>query len=66
LVDAGAAILIPENQLDPASLTAQIASILGNPEAALHMSQAALSAGAPDATDRLVALVEALAKKETA
>ena len=65
LVDAGAAIMIPENQLDPASLTAQIASILGNPGAALHMSQAAMSIGAPDATERLVALVEALAKKES-
>lgn len=65
LVDAGAAILIPENRFDVASLTAQIVSILSNPEAALQMSQAATAAGIPDATDRLVALVEALATKET-
>lgn len=65
LVEAGAAILVPESALDVESLTAQIASVLENPQAALQMSLAALSMGAPDATDRLVELVETLAKKET-
>lgn len=64
LVEAGAAILIPENALDAASLTAQMAAVLTNPDAAMHMSQAALAAGAPDATDRLVALVEDLAEQD--
>lgn len=63
LVDAGGAILIPESALDVASLTAQITSVLSNPQAAHQMSLAALSAGVPDATDRLVALVEQLAEE---
>ena len=66
LVEAGAAIMIPENALDVAALTAQITAVLTDPAAALHMSQAALAAGAPDATERLAALVEDLAPKETA
>lgn len=65
LVDAGAAILIPEPALDATSLCAQIATVLGTPAAALHMSQAATQHGMPDATDRLKALVRALAEKET-
>jgi len=65
LVDAGAAILIPENMLDPASLTAQISAVLSQPGAALQMSLAALRAGAPNATEHLVALVEDLAVKDT-
>ena len=61
LVDAGAAILIPERLLNAESLTAQITSLLENPAASLQMANAALSVGAPDATERLVALVDALA-----
>ncbi|QBF31250.1 UDP-N-acetylglucosamine--N-acetylmuramyl-(pentapeptide) pyrophosphoryl-undecaprenol N-acetylglucosamine transferase [Thalassococcus sp. S3] len=64
LVDAGAAILIPESALDADSLAAQMATILTQPQAALHMANAALGAGAPDATERLAALVEELAAKE--
>ena len=64
LVDAGAAILIPENLLDAASLSAQIATVLSNPDGASRMARAALAAGAPDATERLVALVETLAEPE--
>ncbi|SFT82178.1 UDP-N-acetylglucosamine--N-acetylmuramyl-(pentapeptide) pyrophosphoryl-undecaprenol N-acetylglucosamine transferase [Sedimentitalea nanhaiensis] len=63
LVDAGAAILIPESALDVASLGAQMAAVLSNPDAALHMSQAALAAGLPDATERLVAVVTELAER---
>ena len=65
LVDAGAAILIPESVLDVDALSAQITSVLSNPSAAQKMSEAALSQGIPDATDRLMALVMALAQKET-
>ncbi|WP_170478845.1 UDP-N-acetylglucosamine--N-acetylmuramyl-(pentapeptide) pyrophosphoryl-undecaprenol N-acetylglucosamine transferase [Ruegeria arenilitoris] len=66
LVQAGAAIMIPENALDVTSLTEQITAVLTNPEAAQKMAHAALSTGAPDATERLVSLVESLAQKETA
>lgn len=64
LVEAGGAILIPEGALDIVSLSAQITTILTNPAAARKMSAAALSAGVPDATERLVALVEQLAQKD--
>lgn len=64
LVDAGAAILIPENRLDAATLSAQIATVLGNPGAAAQMARNAFSQGKPDATDALVALVEGLVGKE--
>ena len=62
LVDAGAAVLIPEKLLDPAALAAQLGAILASPDAAVAMAQHALGQGRPDATERLVALVEDLAK----
>lgn len=62
LVNADAAILIPEKKLDPDTLCAQIASVLENPAAALAMSHAALGQGRPDATAKLVEMVEALAE----
>jgi UDP-N-acetylglucosamine--N-acetylmuramyl-(pentapeptide) pyrophosphoryl-undecaprenol N-acetylglucosamine transferase len=66
LVDAGAAILIPEKLLDPAGLSGHIASVLGDPAGALRMAQNALGQGRPDATERLVAVVDRLAAKEAA
>lgn len=63
LVDAGAAILIPESALDAASLSIQIATVLGQPQGAARMAAAALACGRPDATDRLVEMVERLAQK---
>lgn len=64
LSEAGGAIVIPESLLTQESMTEQMALILGNPEGANQMARAALGAGKPDATDTLVALVEALASKE--
>jgi UDP-N-acetylglucosamine--N-acetylmuramyl-(pentapeptide) pyrophosphoryl-undecaprenol N-acetylglucosamine transferase len=61
LVEAGSAILIPENRLDPASLSAQIASVLMQPDAAVQMAGAALSIGKPEAARDLANLVETLA-----
>lgn len=63
LVDAGAAILIPEGALAAASLADQMTAILKNPKAAMQMSNAALTSGAPDATERLVGLVTELAQR---
>ncbi|WGV16239.1 UDP-N-acetylglucosamine--N-acetylmuramyl-(pentapeptide) pyrophosphoryl-undecaprenol N-acetylglucosamine transferase [Fuscovulum ytuae] len=62
LVDAGAAVLIQEKLLDPAGLAAQLGAILASPDKAVAMAQHALGQGRPDATERLVALVEDLAK----
>lgn len=61
LVDAGAAILIPEDMLSVDTLTRQIASVIGSPEGAARMAQAALDQSMPDATERLTTLVEDLA-----
>ena len=57
LVDAGAAVLIPEAGLDAASLSVQITAILGSAAAAAQMARNAHAQGRPDATDRLAALV---------
>ncbi len=61
LVDAGAAVMMTEAQLDAAGLSAQMAAVLQNPQRAEDMARKAQAQGRPDATDRLVALVEALA-----
>ena len=60
LAEAEAAILVPEKQLDAATLSGHIAAILSQPDAAQRMAANALSQGRPDATERLVTLVEAL------
>lgn len=63
LVDAGAAILIPERMLEPVTLAEQMELVLSNPQAAEKMALAALSQGRPDATERLVEIVETRAKR---
>jgi UDP-N-acetylglucosamine--N-acetylmuramyl-(pentapeptide) pyrophosphoryl-undecaprenol N-acetylglucosamine transferase len=60
-VDAEAAALMPESRLSAEVLAETIEAILSQPDAALRMAEAALSVSVPDATDRLVALVEDLA-----
>lgn len=61
LVAAGAAIMIPEKLFEVDALTTEITRILSNENAALHMALAALHCSVPDATNRLVSLVENLA-----
>lgn len=61
LSDAAAAVVIPEKALDAKSLAGHIAAILEDPHRAETMARAALGEGRPDATARLVALVEDLA-----
>ena len=63
LVEAGAAVMMAEKALDAGALAAQIAAILGQPKQAEEMARGALGQGRPDATDRLVALVERLVEK---
>ncbi len=64
MVEAGAAILMPESVLTPENLCAQMTAVLSDPDAAQRMAAAAVSVSVPDATGRLVELVEKLAKKE--
>ena len=61
LVDAGAAIRIPETQLTIESVTEAIQAVLSNEKGAIRMAQAALSVGKPEAADHLAQLVEELA-----
>ncbi len=64
LVEAGAAILIPEKRLEPETLASHIASVLGNPEAAQAMAEAALGTAMPRAHVELADMVEALAAEK--
>lgn len=64
MVEAGGAILIPEQALDADTLAGQVAAVLGTPGAGMRMSHGALSRGIPDATERLAALVEELATRK--
>jgi UDP-N-acetylglucosamine--N-acetylmuramyl-(pentapeptide) pyrophosphoryl-undecaprenol N-acetylglucosamine transferase len=66
LVGAEAAVMIPEAKLTPDRLAEAIQFILSEPAKADQMAQAALSAGVPDAAQRLAALVEELARKGAA
>lgn len=63
LVEAEAAILIPESRLDAATLSAQIGAVLSNPDGAVKMAHGALAQGRPDATQKLVGIVEGLASQ---
>ncbi|MEZ5770280.1 MAG: UDP-N-acetylglucosamine--N-acetylmuramyl-(pentapeptide) pyrophosphoryl-undecaprenol N-acetylglucosamine transferase [Defluviimonas denitrificans] len=65
LVEAEAAVLIPESRLDAATLAGHVAAILENPGAATRMAQSALGYGTPDATDRLVEMVLTLTERKT-
>ncbi|MFT4782620.1 MAG: UDP-N-acetylglucosamine--N-acetylmuramyl-(pentapeptide) pyrophosphoryl-undecaprenol N-acetylglucosamine transferase [Paracoccaceae bacterium] len=63
LVDADAAILIPESALDAKSLSEQVHAVLTHPAAAVKMAHAALAQARPDATGRLIDLVDNLADR---
>lgn len=60
LSDVAAAVILPENTVDAGVLAGHIAAILEDPARAETMARAALGEGKPDATARLVALVEEL------
>ena len=60
LVDAEAAVMIPESALDPNSLCEHVLAILSTPGAAARMAENARNHGKPDATDQLVAIVKTL------
>lgn len=61
LVEAGAAIMVPESQLSAETLTEQLQLVLSNPQGAAQMASAALSVGKPQAADTLAGLVEHIA-----
>ena len=61
LADAGAAILVPETELDPSTLTEQMQGVLGTVGTALRMRDSALGLAKPDAASHLAFAVEQLA-----
>jgi len=61
LVEAQAAILIPEKMLEVDALSQHMASVLTNSGAALQMAQAALGVSTPDASQTLADMVATLA-----
>ncbi|MBE0413556.1 glycosyltransferase [Yoonia sp.] len=62
LVAAGAAVLMTEPDFTVANLSAAIENVLSDDRRAVNMAHAALACAVPDATDRLVQLVENLAE----
>ena len=62
VLERAGAIMLREDQLDAAALWTQIAAVLDDPQAAEQMARKAQAQGRPDATERLVALVESLAR----
>lgn len=62
---AGGALVRREETLDPATVAALLAELLGNPERLQEMAEAARRAGHPNATALLADLVEAIASGRT-
>ena len=63
LADAGAALRVEQRDLTPERLASEIAALAGDPARLSRMAQAAKSAGALDAAERLADLVLNVAKK---
>ncbi|WP_340242226.1 UDP-N-acetylglucosamine--N-acetylmuramyl-(pentapeptide) pyrophosphoryl-undecaprenol N-acetylglucosamine transferase [Roseobacter sp. HKCCA2468] len=63
MVAAGASLAIAEHELNADSLSEAMLEVLADPAQAQAMANAALAQSVPDATDRLVAMVEEIAAK---
>lgn len=63
LVEAGAAEIMQEADFEVVPLTQKLTEMLSDEVGMLKMAQVAVKCGVPDATDRLVALVDELAQK---
>lgn len=62
LVEAGAAVLMPEAEFEVATLTSKLTELLSDEKGMLQMAIKAVGCGVPDATTRLVQVVENLAE----
>ena len=65
LADAGAAVLLPEADLTPDRLVREVSALLGDPERRRTMAAHARALATPDAAERLVDLVLALASRDS-
>lgn len=66
LVEAGAAVLVPELKFTPQVLAEQVDLVLSQSQGAARMARAALALGKPDAAEDLADLVEHLAGRRAA
>ncbi|MGZ8762177.1 MAG: UDP-N-acetylglucosamine--N-acetylmuramyl-(pentapeptide) pyrophosphoryl-undecaprenol N-acetylglucosamine transferase [Acidimicrobiia bacterium] len=64
LVDAGAALLVPDAECDAIRLDTDLSPLLGDPARLASIGEAARALGRPDAADRLADLVEEVARAE--
>ena len=64
LVRSGAAILVPDGELDGSRLVVELTPLLDQPERLAEMGAAAHSLARPDAADRVADLVEAHARRD--
>lgn len=62
LADAGAAILVPDHELDSDRLASELDPLVASPERRAGMAEAARALGRPGAADDVAALVEAHAR----
>lgn len=62
LADAGAAVLLPDSELDPVSLASALDRLIADRSARDSMAAAAKALGRPDAASAVAALVEAHAR----
>jgi UDP-N-acetylglucosamine--N-acetylmuramyl-(pentapeptide) pyrophosphoryl-undecaprenol N-acetylglucosamine transferase len=65
MAQAGAAVVVPDAELTPALLAAEIEALLGDPDRLTAMGRASASLGRPDAAQRIAAEVLAAARGET-
>lgn len=63
LAEAGGAVLLPERDLTPARLAAEVAALLDDPARLRAMGAGARTLATPDAADRLVDLILELARR---
>ncbi len=63
MVDGGAAVLVPDHELTPQRLRAEVEALLGDPDRLRAMGIAALGLARPDAAQRIAAEVQAAAAR---
>ena len=63
LAEAGAAVLLPERELTPERLAEEVRALLAEPSRLRAMAERARSLATPDAAERLVDLILALARR---